>query len=235
MATVTTIATELMQEFGVDTDDTDYNTLVKRWIRDTYRDILDFYPWPFLNGTITFNTADGTSAYTLTTSPTGTIVEISAMVNHQDDPIHFIEYKRLVDLGVDLAQEGLPRHWYNLIRTEPSGADTLGFSLWPVPTEIQTYTVFIQRKSSELADGDHIPLPSDFLSIVKDGAKVYMYENDGDTEYARTALDRYMRKLQQASQRNHNPAGYLRLRVSDIPRQNRELLPTRLPPDHFSN
>jgi hypothetical protein len=232
MPTVSALALELASEAGESTTDTDYLSLVRGWIKDGYREIGDKAAWAFLktDESVSFTVAGGDEYETQATCSEITYMRLTAT----DTPVIYVPVERLASLGLDLEQTGRPKYFYSSGYNSSTGKNK--FKVWPVPDGTYAGEIHENGRPVELEDADTIPMPTNFLTIMKDYVRMMQAKDDKDYELYDRMDTKWQKALAERMLRySKQPARHIRLRVSDITGDRAEMQPVRLPPEHFSN
>jgi len=231
MPTVSALALELATEAGESTSDTEYLTLVRKWIKGGYREIGDACAWAFLKvqESISFTVASGSEYETQATCSEITTMRLTLT----DEHITYVPVERLVSMNVDLELTGKPRHFYASGYEASTGQHQ--FKVWPVPDGTYAGEIIENGMATTLADGDTIPMPDNFLTILEDYVRMMQAKDDKDYELYDRMDTKWRNALSERFKRySKQPARLIRLRVSDIGGSDREPL-ARLDPNHFEN
>lgn len=231
MPTVTALALELAAEAGEASNDTEYLTLVRKWIKGGYREIGDACAWAFLKiqESISFTVASGAEYETQASCTEITAVRLVAT----DENIVYVPAERLVGFNVDMELTGKPRYFYASGFEAATGRNR--FKVWPVPDATYAGEIIENGMATTLADADIIPMPDNFLTILEDYVRMMQAKDDKDYELYDRMDTKWRNALSERFKRySKQPARIIRLRVSDIAGSDREPL-ARLDPNHFSN
>lgn len=144
-------------------------TRAKRWINQSYMEILEMDDWPFLQTSVQSQTP-------LIISDLGTIESVTNVTASRN--IGFIDRRTLVEQYPDLATTGTPDYAYitqgTTLNTYPVGSDTI--------------LVRYLRLAGELADTDDQPeIPSRYQYAIIDYACARAYMDSDNPEMAQIA------------------------------------------------
>lgn len=232
MPTVTALALDLGTEAGESTNDTEYLALVRKWIKGGYREIGDASAWSFLkvDELLSLSVLGGKEYNTQASCSEITVMRFTGT----DEQIVYVPVERLIALNYDLELPGKPQFFY------ASGFDVAAgrhqFTVWPVPDA--TYAIEIHENgiATTLADGDTIPMPDNFLTILEDYVRMMQAKDDKDYELYDRMDNKWRSALSERLKRySKQPSRLIRMKVSDIGAFKGDLTPARLDPNHFQN
>lgn len=232
MPTVTELALEMCTEAGESTSDSEYLTLVRKWIKGGYREIGDASAWSFLkiDEQLSISVAGGSEYSTQATATETTAMRFTTT----DEKITYVPVERLISLNIDLELTGKPRHFY--ISGFIASTNQHQFKVWPVPDTTYTIEIHENGMARTLADADTIPMPENFLTILEDYVRMMQAKDDKDYELYDRMDTKWRNALSERLKRySKQPARHIRLRVTDIGHTVGEMLPARLDPNHFQN
>lgn len=232
MPTVSALALELCSEAGESTSDTEYLTLVRKWIKGGFREIGDISQWYFLKKDETFDLSVlGGAEYPTQASAT----EVTKIrFTETNEKITYIPVERLIERGIDLELPGKPQHFWQSGFDESTNEHL--FTVWPVPDATYEVQVIENGMARTLADGDTIPMPENFLTILEDYTRAMQAMDDKDYEKYDRLEKKWREALAERMRRyNKQPSQRRRLRVTDIGPNSNDLPMVRLDPNHFSN
>ena len=204
--TLSDLASEVSVEFGEDYTDTDVADQYVAWGNESYQEIIGSGRWYLSNKEETFTLSNGVSVYSM---PVG-VAEIVQLSNKSTNlPISYIPMERLVARKKNLDASGAPTNWWY------DGFDgttkQLKVRVYPVPGAgndsdvIRTNTL---QSPAVLAATDEIPLPNEYLHIMRNGIRSKQKFSDGDLEGATAARGLFT-----------NGLGLLNQRYSGAPKQ----------------
>ena len=208
--TVNSLAREIIEEMGGRVTSSKMISIVERWIDDVYRKIISFHDWSWAREQETVTLVEGTDAYTITIPS----LQISGFRRENGDKIHYRSREQLTNVGWNFEQTGSPLFFYS--ESHNGGAMVVRFT--PVPEEAETLTAYGVPRPIQLASGDYIPLPNEFMPVLKDGVRGYYSGNDGHPEDAaryQAFFEQYLSLLK--SRYAKEPADMSRFEVTDIP------------------
>lgn len=166
------LAQELAIEAGEQYDDIDTKLQFEDWVGQAVDAVYAVSPWFFRNITETVNTVNGTVVYTLGAS-TSKIRDIAYGTTH----IVYAPIERLIARGKSLTATGTPAYWYF------DGLDSsnqIKISFQPVPDAVYAITVHGVQRPADLASGDTIPLPKEYLNAVREKVRALLAYSDKD-------------------------------------------------------
>lgn len=231
MPTVQNLALELAEEWGESTFDSDYLKLVRTWIKDGFREIGDEAEWFFLKADETINTIAATATYRLASAVS---YATKLRFTLTDEPIPYTPVEQLIERGLDMELQDKPQAWY--ISGYDSVTNQFIVKLWPIPGSIYSLQFIEDGRPLEIADADSIPMPANFLTILKDYVRAEQSRDDKDYENYDRMNDRWRVALDKRKKRfTKQPARKIRLKVSDITRSDRGQPFLRFPPTNFEN
>lgn len=203
--TLDQLAQEMATEFGEQYGDLDIADQFQRWTQETYEEVVSDARWFFKNGEETVTPVAGTATYTLP----ATVSEIRmAYVNTTPRPsrVAYSAVERLLARGENLAEAGTPRAWYYAGIDSSTTAKKIKF--WPVPDAafVATGNVVVLETISRpesLSATDTIPLPSEYIRVLRDGIRFRVKFNDNDLEGAQAAHSKFLSGLDRLNMRFH--------------------------------
>lgn len=199
--TVEQLVQKLAYEAGHSPADTEIEEQYRTWINDGIEEILAEGPWPVLNGSVGLTVQPGVAEYAVSaqTADIRAITETStgAALTYVP-PDEFVARRLRLDLP------GKPSLWW-YIGYDADQSSVL-VRVWPTPTAEQQFTVFGHpRITAALALTATIPLPDDFLHVLRQYVRAMAAENQADDEggalRATKAEDRYKRSLARLTDR----------------------------------
>lgn len=177
MATVNAIAQLLILEFGASTGVAAHVTKVEAFVNDAYKDLARQFPWPWHRNVETVNTVNGTAEYSLATSA----AEILCMRNGTTlNDYEIIPSPVQWMMGHDLEATGAPTHYY--LSGYDASTGKIKFRLSPVPNG--AYAVLVEElvRPGNLATSDTVPIPEEFIPVLKYRVRMLMAADDKDYE-----------------------------------------------------
>lgn len=166
------LAQELAVEAGEQYDDIDVKEQFEAWVQQAIDAVYAVSPWFYRNSEETVVTAASTKTYTLAAA-TSKIRDVAIGTTH----IVYSPIERLIARGKDLSAAGPPVYWYF---DGLDASNQLKISFQPVPSGVQNVTVFGIQRPADLASGDTIPLPKEFLNAVRLKVRSLLAMSDKD-------------------------------------------------------
>jgi len=178
MTTVNALALEVIDDIGEEATDTSVVSTFERWVIEGYQRAVSMADWPFKNDTEDITLVNGTRVYTLPV----TVAKIRSLIQGNDGaPLGYVAVERLADLGYNLYATGSPEFWYY---DDGGSASELSIGLYPVPnasyvSSTPTLKAFVtDRPDTGLSSASDIPLPVEFLNVIKDYVWMKSRSND---------------------------------------------------------
>lgn len=234
--TLLVLAQRLTKDWGERVADTEAVAQVKEWIMDAFLEVAAFTDWGFLGKTEAISTVAAQRVYNVQVSAAEVT---SGRIVINDWPITFVSKQDIVARGFDLElTDTYPKLFYNEGYDETLGQNKIG--LYPIPVGIVALEFTENVRAAELADDSIIPLPSEFVTLLKYYVRGEQARDDqNETEYT-TELNRFYRGLKERKGRfrtstGPSTAGYMRLSASDVPRGRNHMQDVRFDPSHFQN
>jgi len=195
---------ELATKLAVDvagTSRVDIKTIrkIEEHIRDVFKIVVIAAEWPFRKGVEpAFNTVASQAEYDLSSAA---LYPISVRIDQR--PIKFIPLTEAQEKiwQLDITQ-GTPVAWS--VASYDEAISAYQIRLIPIPSGVLPVTVATQLMPVDLASNDTIPLPSDILAVVKQGAIQRIHADDGATEKA-TASGQIFADLMRLAISRFNP------------------------------
>jgi hypothetical protein len=183
--TVNALAQELATEFGEEYTDQDVADLYRTWVKEIVRRVIGTGRWFTQNTTDSVVTVASTPAYSLAAT-TGEVKSIR--IPATDDVVIYTPVERLIAKDKNLELTGKPTNWW---------VDSLGTSqeikirLYPIPDAVYTLELHVLNRPSELGDTDTIPLPVEYIDVVREGVRYKTRYNENNLEAAALALQEF--------------------------------------------
>ncbi len=181
MATVDDVAADVATEFGEEFSDLDIKEQFRTWVSEVFEEVYASGRWFFQNDTQSVTLIDGTKDYSMDTD----VAEVRDMRDPNDNVrVEYAPVERLIARGKDLLITGTPTNWY---------IDSLGsnqeikISLWPVPdaaavAAITALTAYTLLRPPALGGTDTIPIPTEYIRVMKEGLRAKVKFSDGDLD-----------------------------------------------------
>jgi hypothetical protein len=183
--TVNALAQELATEFGEEYTDQDVADLYRSWVKEIVRRVIGSGRWFTQNTTDNVTTIASTSTYSL--DPTTGEVK-SVRIPSLDQVVIYTPVERLIAKEKNLELTGTPTNWW---------IDSIGSSqeikirFYPVPNAALTIELHVLKRPAELGDTDTIPLPVEYLDIVREGVRYKTRYNENNLQAAGLALQEF--------------------------------------------
>jgi len=181
-STAIQIVTPVIRELGEDPSDASTAQQFSDWIADAVAELVnEASDWRFLDGTQTITTVASTASYSL-----GALVsEIKAVVRDQTKTrLRPTSERSLAMYGYDIDLAGTPTHY---ISSTYSATDGPSIRLWPVPTAVETYTVYRVTDPASIGQNSIVELPPATFIALRHHVRSSYYTHSGETDLA----DRY--------------------------------------------
>jgi len=220
--TLDNFANEMATEFGEQYSNPDVALLFQRWTQEVFGEIVSSGRWASQNGFQSVTFTPGTASYTLDAevSEVKTVTDLTAAAE-----IAYFEVERLISRGEDLTASGVPTVWFY------DGIDTTSVAFkvrfWKVPNDSRTVQVHYLKQPPTLALDENIPLPGEFLDVLRLGVRALGRMNENDEVLYKDLRERFEGRLQllaarfQPKQRNAS-----RLRIKQLPAVNQSTVAT---------
>lgn len=232
MATVNSIAVALMDEFGEDSSNATLVTTYERWVDEVYQEIGSQTRYVFLQGSEPLSTVASQASYTLDVEAS------SVQVIRRTDDDYELDYMSIEDQvarGYDLEETGEPELYRYDGLTDDAGDQKVTIILHPIPDAVYPLEVHWHRQVKSLGTSDHVPLPFEFLHVLKAGVRANHYALEEDFENAGYWDRRFRLNLGTMISKYQVPGGTnFRMQPTDVTPTTR-MPPVRLPPSDFSN
>jgi len=159
--------------------------LYRSWVKEIVRRVIGSGRWFTQNTTDEITTVASTSTYSLAAT-TGEVK--SVRIPSLDQPVIYTPVERLIAKDKNLELEDTPTNWW---------IDSLGSSqeikirFYPVPDAALTIELHVLKRPAELGDTDNIPLPIEYLDIVREGVRYKTRYNENNLQAAALALQEF--------------------------------------------
>jgi len=191
---------ELIEEVQVRGFSYESEARIKRWINQTYREVCDFKPWPFLK-----TTKEG--AAPLTIADLGHVLAVADVAANA--LLRFADLTELTQGDPNLESEGSPSRWF---------LDGSKIAVYPIST--RTIKVTYVKTPADLKEpGDEPVVPAAYQGVIVDGACAKAYkptDNFEAMQYVRQEFDRSLRGMVHALMRP-NYDGHRRILLTGSP------------------
>lgn len=179
------LAQELAVEAGEQFDDIDVKEQFESWVQQAVDSVYAVSPWFYRNSEETINTVASTKTYTLAASK---IRDVAIGTKH----IVYAPVERLISRQKNLALLGQPDYWY---LDGLDASNQLKISFQPVPDAVYAVTVHGTQRPADLASGDTIPLPKEFLEAVRSKVRSLLAMSDKDYNAASIFAQQFEQQL----------------------------------------
>ena len=192
MATKLSVIVAIANEVGDDISDSDVLGLYRQWFDDSLDTVLASWRWPYRRGVVEIAVdSESFDGIRIPSSVAG-VRKMRRQDTHAR--IDFLDGDRLVEMEIDLTITGSPRFWYWTGYDEDTREQIAG--LYPLPDTDFTILADVDKQTAlPLADADVVPVPQEVLGVLREGIRMYAYENDGLLEMAQLAGARMQMRL----------------------------------------
>ncbi len=202
MATVDDVAADIATEFGEEFSDLDIKEQFRTWVGEIFEEVYASGRWFFQNDSQDVTLVLSQKDYSLN----ATVAEVRDVRDPDDNVrVEYAPVERLIARGKDLLIAGLPTNWY---------IDSLGvnqeivISLWPVPNQaavddivaLKAYTLL---RPPALGGATTIPIPTEYIRVMKDGIRAKVKFSDGDLDGHQVARETFQDGLLLLNARFH--------------------------------
>jgi hypothetical protein len=192
--TVDTLANEVADEFGEEYTDLDVAEQFKSWVKEHVRRVYSAARWFAGNAVETVTLANAQAVYSLS----ATASEIKSVRKPVGNTkLSYTSVERLIARDKDLESTGDPTNWWY----EGLGSSNeVQIRLFPIPTTASiatepTLQVWVQKRPPTLGDTDTIPLPDEFIDVIRNGVRMQVRLNENNIEAAQIANQQYQESL----------------------------------------
>jgi hypothetical protein len=192
--TVDTLANEVADEFGEEYTDLDVAEQFKSWVKEHVRRVYSAARWFAGNAVETITLSNATSVYSLS-STASEIKSVRAPVGNKK--LSYTSVERMIARDKDLESTGTPTNWWY----EGLGSSNeVQLRVWPIPTTTSIATepslqVWVQKRPPSLGDSDTIPLPDEFIDVIRQGVRMQVRLNENNLEAAGLLSQQYQEGL----------------------------------------
>jgi hypothetical protein len=188
--TVDSFANSMATEAGEDYTDAQVVNIYTQWVKEAYITIAAAARFFWLNGTSTITTKASQATYGLGVS----VAEVKTIRNVTTDiPVGYNTEESLARLNIDFEEEGAPRYWFyaglNASTTEHN------IQLVPVPDGEYTLNVRTLHRPSELSSQSIIPLPIEFLELMRFYVRAQYQHHDDKIQLSAQNLQLFQQGL----------------------------------------
>jgi hypothetical protein len=201
--TLDSLAQVMATEFGEQYGDLDIADQFRDWTQEVFEEVVGDARWFFKNGSTDIVPVLGQAVYTL---PVGVAEVRTAYIPTTPKParVAYSSVERLLARGANLGEPGTPRAWHYCGIDSTTTAQKV--RLWPVPdaaflaTGLHVVLETVNRPEALLTT-DTIPLPPEYIRVMRDGIRFKVKFNDGDLEGASLAHQRFSSGLDRLNMR----------------------------------
>ena len=181
-STVKQVIASVVRELGEDITDPMTEDQFLTYFRDAVEELVnETKDWRFLHGTSSFSTASGSATYNLGTL----IADVLGVVRDTNNlTLGRTEEVSLGRRGFDIEESGSPTNYMITSWTSANGPQ---IRLWPVPTAVETMTVYRTTDPAAYAITDTVDLPNATFFVIRHHIRGSFYLTAGVT----AQYDRY--------------------------------------------
>ncbi len=188
MATVNSVALDVIQEFEESTDDAGLVAKIEKRVNEALDEIAIATNYNTFKARATFATVAAQAQYNL---PVGAREIIQLRYLDNGEPITLITTQEAARWRIKLEDSGRPQRWLE-DGTIVSGSNVLlRIRLWPVPSSILSIEEEHYYHPSDVASATVLPIQDQLIVLVKDRVRAYFLENDQKYDAADRAQRRY--------------------------------------------
>lgn len=140
---------------------------LKRWINESYREILDLNRWPFLEAT-----KEGTAP--LTIADLGHVLSVTNKT--ADSTLRYEDRRQVVENDPTLNDTGVAEVWFRAGETQ--------LAVHPLDTASTLTVRYVKTPAKLLADADEPILPESYQGLIVDGTVIRLLRNRNNYEAA---------------------------------------------------
>lgn len=224
MPTLNQLAEEMALETGETFGDLDVAEQFRTWAQEAIDEVYADTRWFFKNATENIAPVAGVAEYQLTS----TVSEIRDLtIPALTRRIAYFPVERINARGWSLSEQGTPRAWYH---SGTGSAGEIKISLFPVPNAAfitaiaanPVITAHTLKRPPQLGDDDNIPLPQEYIRLLRDGVRYRVALQDKDIQSYEASRKSFMEGLLRLNQRFHGAEGggsNLRIKLLPAARQ----------------
>lgn len=232
MATVNSLALEILQDIDKATDDTGLISRTETRVNNALDAIAVATNWNSFHTRTTLATVATQSQYSM---PQGAREIIQLRYPDTGEPITFITPQEVARRGIKLEDPGRASLWLE-DGVVVSGANVLlRIRLAPVPASILNFEVEYYYHPSETASGSVLPIQDQHVTLVKDHVLSRLYEIDQKYDASDRCWKRYLSNLEPLIKKEmRKVASQTVLKQTDLTNIRRRGRPL-FDPSHFNN
>jgi hypothetical protein len=181
VATVDDVASDIATEFGEEFSDIDIKAQFRTWVSEVFEEVYASGRWFFQNDSQDVTLVADQKDYSLDSD----VAEVRDIRDPNDNVrVEYAPVERLIARGKDLLITGTPTNWYiDSLGTEQE----IKISLWPVPdadaeADIGALVAYTLMRPPALGSTDTIPVPTEYIRVMKDGVRAKVKFSDGDLD-----------------------------------------------------
>jgi hypothetical protein len=183
--TVNALAQEVATEFGEEWTDQDIADQFRTWVKEVVRRVITSGRWFSQNAIDDITTVASTATHTLD----ATTSEVKAMrLTATDKPIIYTPVERLIAKDYNLETTGTPPNWWI---DSLDASQNIVVRFYPVPDAAYDIDAHVLKRPVTLGDTDNIPLPEEYLDVVRDGVRWKVRFNENNLEAAALMLQEF--------------------------------------------
>ncbi|MHA2242987.1 MAG: phage adaptor protein [Candidatus Thorarchaeota archaeon] len=183
--TVNALAQEIATEFGEEYTDQDVADQFRTWVKEVVRRVIASGRWFSQNAVDDITTVASTATYTLDS----TTSEVKAIrLTATDKPIIYTPVERLIAKDYNLETTGPPTNWWI---DSLDASQNIVIRFYPVPDAVYDIDAHVLKRPPTLGDSDSIPLPIEYIDVVRDGVRWKVRYNENNLEAAGLALQEF--------------------------------------------
>lgn len=232
MATVNSLALDLIQEMEESTDDTGFVAKVEARINEALDEIAVATNWQDFKTRSTFPTVATQAQYNL---PAGAreIIQLQYVADGQ--PLIMGTIQEAARRNILLTDPGKARVWLDDGRVVVGSDVLMRIRLYPVPSEILSIEAEYYYHPSDVASGSVLPVQDQFIVLVKQRTRAKLLINDQKYDAADREQRSYESNLAVMVKRTQsNVSAKVVLRQTDLGNIRRRERPI-LDPQHYNN
>lgn len=218
------LARAIAVEQGKEWDDTDNQAQVLGWVNDAYKGLISYYDWTWLKQEEDVTIVITNNSFTLQ----------SSAVQPYAAGITSPAYRELLlvdgsDMaGIDTTVTGRPRY----IWISSFASNVLNMKFWPVADGSYTFHIWEVVRPVDLAADATLPLPEEFIPILKEFIRDLLLRKEGDYFGAKAAKESAYTQLELMKRKTNVPKmTRANFGVSDVKRSKDPRLPNL--PDNY--
>src|SRR5215510_10824227 len=193
MATVNSVALDVIREFEESTDDTGFVAKIELRVNEALDEIAIATNYNTFKARTTIPTVISQAQYNM---PVGAREIIQLRYPDTGEPIEFMSTQEAARRRIKLEDAGRAIRWLEDDTTVSGSNVLLRIRLWPVPSAIVNFEAEYYFHPSDVASATVLPIQDQLIVLVKDRVRAYFLENDQKYDAADRAQRRYEANLQ---------------------------------------